>query len=131
MPRTDLALALCLAAVTALTRVPFRARLLPTWDAVQFALALSEYDVVSPGYLSAQHDGSVVSLGEREVLLPSSTRRLVWVVDHWNPRAPRPPGLRERALPHGRWLYVLDLDRRVVEHGGYRLTPVTAVARVR
>lgn len=56
MPRTDLTLALLLAALTALSRVPFRARILPHWDAVQFALALREYDVVKhqphpPGYV--------------------------------------------------------------------------------
>jgi len=97
----------------------------------EYAVCHLRLDPYSPGYLSAQHDSSMVALGGPEVLLPSSTRRLVWIVDHWNPRAPRPPGLRERPLPHGRWLYVLDLERRAVEHGGYRLTPVAAVARVR
>ena len=56
MPRTDWVLALLLAGLTVATRLPFRARLLPTWDAVQFALALTEYDIVKhqphpPGYV--------------------------------------------------------------------------------
>jgi hypothetical protein len=56
MPHRDWALAVGLAGVTIATRWPYRARLLPTWDAVQFALALGEYDVVRhqphpPGYI--------------------------------------------------------------------------------
>ena len=56
MPCADWALALTLAALTVATRWPYRARLLPTWDAVQFALALERYDVVRhqthpPGYI--------------------------------------------------------------------------------
>jgi len=85
----------------------------------------------SPGYLASRRAGAMSALDGPEIVLPASTRRLVWVVDHWNPILPRPPGLREQALPRGRWLYILDVDRRPVEHGGYRLTPLTAVARVR
>ena len=56
MPRGDWALALGLAALTIVTRWPHRARLLLTWDAVQFGLALGDYDVVRhqphpPGYI--------------------------------------------------------------------------------
>jgi hypothetical protein len=56
MPRPDWALALAVASLTLATRWPYRARLLPTWDAVQFALALERYDVVRhqphpPGYI--------------------------------------------------------------------------------
>ena len=40
------ALALALAGLTLVTRWPYRVRLLPTWDAIQFALALERYDVV-------------------------------------------------------------------------------------
>jgi Dolichyl-phosphate-mannose-protein mannosyltransferase len=52
----DLALALGLAAVTLVSRWPYRARMLYNWDAVQFALALHEFDVAKhqphpPGYL--------------------------------------------------------------------------------
>ena len=70
----------------------------------------------------------MAALDTPEILLPPGVRRLVWVVDYWNPDIPRPAELQELALPRGRWLYALPLHRRVVEHGGYRLTPVTAVA---
>ena len=66
-----------------------------------------------------------------EIVLPPRIRRLVWVVDSWNPALQRPPGLDERAVAYGRRLYVLDLgtrERRVVEHGAYRLTPSGAIA---
>jgi hypothetical protein len=85
----------------------------------------------SPGYLASRRAGSMAALGGPEIVLPATARRLVWVVDHWNPSVARPPGLRERPLPLGRWLYVLELDSRPVEHAGYRLTPLTAVARLR
>ena len=54
--RYDLACAIVLAALTVVSRLPYRARMLYNWDAVQFALALSEYDVVKhqphpPGYI--------------------------------------------------------------------------------
>ncbi|MGH7267297.1 MAG: hypothetical protein ACREMB_20950 [Candidatus Rokuibacteriota bacterium] len=85
----------------------------------------------SPGYLSSRHVSAVAALGGPEILLPASARRLVWVVDHWSPSAPRPPGLRAVPLPRGRWLYVLALERGAVDHAGYRLVPMTAVARLR
>jgi hypothetical protein len=52
----DLATALGLAVVTLLSRWPYRARMLYNWDAVQFALALREFDIAKhqphpPGYL--------------------------------------------------------------------------------
>jgi Protein O-mannosyl-transferase TMEM260-like len=55
-PHADLGLALALAAVTLLSRWPYRARMLYNWDAVQFALALREFDIAKhqphpPGYL--------------------------------------------------------------------------------
>jgi len=54
--RVDGVLALGLAIVTLLSRWPYRARMLYNWDAVQFALALHEFDVAKhqphpPGYL--------------------------------------------------------------------------------
>src|SRR3990170_2181198 len=54
--RHDLVLALSLSALTLLSRWPYRARMLYNWDAVQFALALKEYDVAKhqphpPGYI--------------------------------------------------------------------------------
>jgi len=52
----DLVLASGLALVTLLSRWPYRARMLYNWDAVQFALALHEFDIAKhqphpPGYL--------------------------------------------------------------------------------
>jgi hypothetical protein len=52
----DLVTALGLALVTLLSRWPYRARMLYNWDAVQFALALHEFDIAKhqphpPGYL--------------------------------------------------------------------------------
>ena len=54
--RIDYALAAALSLLTVLSRLPYRARMLYNWDAVQFALALHEYDVVKhqphpPGYI--------------------------------------------------------------------------------
>jgi 4-amino-4-deoxy-L-arabinose transferase-like glycosyltransferase len=54
--RLDYLLAAALSALTVLSRLPYRARMLYNWDAVQFALALGEYDVVKhqphpPGYI--------------------------------------------------------------------------------
>lgn len=52
----DLVLASGLAVLTLLSRWPYRARMLYNWDAVQFALALHEFDIAKhqphpPGYL--------------------------------------------------------------------------------
>ena len=52
----DLAVSLLLALVTLASRWPYRARMLYNWDAVQFALALREFDIAKhqphpPGYL--------------------------------------------------------------------------------
>jgi MFS family permease len=54
--RLDYALAVALSILTVLSRLPYRTRMLYNWDAVQFALALDEYDVVKhqphpPGYI--------------------------------------------------------------------------------
>ena len=54
--RSDLILAFSLSLLTLLSRWPYRARMLYNWDAVQFALALKEYDVAKhqphpPGYI--------------------------------------------------------------------------------
>src|SRR5688500_19372140 len=56
LDRMDLLLAGALACLTVLSRLPYRARMLYNWDAVQFALALKEYDVAKhqphpPGYI--------------------------------------------------------------------------------
>jgi 4-amino-4-deoxy-L-arabinose transferase-like glycosyltransferase len=54
--RLDYALAVVLSILTVLSRLPYRARMPYNWDAVQFALALGEYDIVKhqphpPGYI--------------------------------------------------------------------------------
>src|SRR5437762_12470187 len=54
--RLDYCLAVGLSILTILSRLPYRARMLYNWDAVQFALALREYDVGKhqphpPGYV--------------------------------------------------------------------------------
>jgi hypothetical protein len=54
--RFDYTLAVALSLLTVLSRLPYRARMLYNWDAVQFALALADYDVVKhqphpPGYI--------------------------------------------------------------------------------
>lgn len=54
--RADFLVATLLGLLTVLSRLPYRARMLYNWDAVQFALALREYDVVKhqphpPGYI--------------------------------------------------------------------------------
>src|SRR5713101_68384 len=79
MPRSDLALGLALAALTIATRIPFRARLLPTWDAVQFALALDRYDIAThqphpPGYILYVAAAQLV-----KVLVGDSAQSLVWL----------------------------------------------------
>ena len=56
LPFADLGIGLGLALVTLLSRWPYRARMLYNWDAVQFALALREFDIAKhqphpPGYL--------------------------------------------------------------------------------
>jgi hypothetical protein len=65
--RYDALCASALAVLTILSRLPYRARMLYNWDAVQFALALSEYDVVKhqphpPGYILYVGLGRLVNL---------------------------------------------------------------------
>ncbi|MBI3638072.1 MAG: DUF2723 domain-containing protein [Candidatus Rokubacteria bacterium] len=53
---SDLVFASALSLLTVLSRLPYRARIAYNWDAVQFALALQEYDVAKhqphpPGYV--------------------------------------------------------------------------------
>ena len=55
-PHRDVVTAIGLAMITLLSRWPYRARMLYNWDAVQFALALREFDIAKhqphpPGYL--------------------------------------------------------------------------------
>lgn len=54
--RIDVACGAVLGLLTVLSRLPYRARILYNWDAVQFALALGEFDVAKhqphpPGYI--------------------------------------------------------------------------------
>ncbi|MBI1736311.1 MAG: DUF2723 domain-containing protein [Candidatus Rokubacteria bacterium] len=56
MARWDFVCAAALAFLTVVSRLPYRVRMAYNWDAVQFALALREYDVVKhqphpPGYV--------------------------------------------------------------------------------
>ena len=84
----------------------------------------------SPGYLVSRDLSSMAAVTERRVPLPPTTRRVVWVVDEWHPGLPRPAALEVRPLAHGRSLYVLRVRRGAVDYAGYRLVPVTAVARL-
>jgi len=84
---------------------------------------------VGPGYLLSRDLASMATVADWRVPLPPTTRRLVWVVDQWHPGLPRPADVETRPLPYGRFLYVTRVRRSAVEHAGYRLVPVTAVAR--
>jgi hypothetical protein len=72
------------------------------------------------GYYAPQSAATMILTPGQEIRLPATVRRLVWFVDHWDPRLPRPPGLLEIQLPYGRFLYVLPLGRTPVQHAGYR-----------
>jgi hypothetical protein len=74
-----------------------------------------------PGYYAPQLASEMTPLPDSHVSLPARVRRLVWFVDHWDTAAPRPAGLREIEIPHGRYLYVLPVDRRPVRYAGYTL----------
>jgi hypothetical protein len=74
---------------------------------------------VSPGYYAPRLASSMLPLPDSRIELPAGTRRLVWFVDHWSPATERPPGLVEIEIPHGRYLYVLPLDRKPVAYAGY------------
>jgi transmembrane protein TMEM260 (protein O-mannosyltransferase) len=76
IPRAGWALGLAIAGLTLATRWPYRVGLLPTWDAVQFALALERYDVVRhqphpPGYILYVALGRLVGMvaGEPAIAL--------------------------------------------------------------
>jgi hypothetical protein len=84
-----------------------------------------------PGYLASRELSTMAAVADRRVPLPVTTRRLVWIVDEWHPRLPRPAALVVRPLLHGRALYVLRVRRNAVDHAGYRLVRVTTVARLR
>jgi 4-amino-4-deoxy-L-arabinose transferase-like glycosyltransferase len=71
------------------------------------------------GYYAPRLSSAMTPVPDSEILLPWTVKRLVWFVDHWSPTSERPPGLSEIELPHGRFLYVLPLGRRLVEYAGY------------
>jgi hypothetical protein len=96
----------------------------------EFAVYHLRLGAFSPGYLASRLP-DMAALGGPEILLPPRTHRLVWVVDHWNPTVRWPADLVAHPLARGRWLYELRVDGRPVEHAGYRLTPLRAVARLR
>lgn len=75
----------------------------------------------TPGYLASRQLESMAARPGPEIRLAPATRRVVWMVDYWNPQLPPPAGLREERLPHGRRLYVLDLPAGAAEYGGYHL----------
>ena len=87
---------------------------------------LPEYPVymiqLGPGpqrYLAPHLVSAMVSIPSPVVPLPWNTRRLVWVVDRFHPDLEPPRGLKEIGLPHGRYLYVLELRQRAVSYAGY------------
>ncbi len=82
-----------------------------------------------PGHYAPRQARAMRREPGRLVVLPAAVRRLVWFVDHWSPTSPRPPGLREIALPYGRYLYEVDVDDRPVAYAGYTLVPEQAHAR--
>lgn len=84
-----------------------------------------------PGYLRSRELASMAAVADWRVPLPPTTRRVVWVVDEWHPGLPRPAAVEAQPLSHGRSLYVERVRRGEVEHAGYHLVPVTAVARLR
>jgi len=69
--RWDYLFACALGLLTVLSRLPYRTRMLYNWDAVQFALALREYDVVKhqphpPGYILYVGLGRIVNVWLRD-----------------------------------------------------------------
>ncbi len=80
-----------------------------------------QIDRAHRGYRASRLSASMIQFVETRIAFPSSTRRLVWFVDHWSPTVPRPQGLLEIEIPYGRYLYVLPLGRRPVAYGDYTL----------
>jgi hypothetical protein len=72
-----------------------------------------------PGFYSSQSSAAMTLTPGTILTVPHRVRQLVWFVDHWDPEMPRPRGLLEIQLAYGRFLYVLPLGRRPVEHAGY------------
>ena len=89
----------------------------------EFTTVHLRLDGFTPGYLISSCLDSMAAHVGPDVPLPPGTRRLVWMVDSWNPAVAQPAGLEARALAYGRWLYRLSVDERGIEYGGYRLAP--------
>jgi hypothetical protein len=71
------------------------------------------------GFYAPQSAATMILTPGSRITLPAEIRQLVWFVDHWDPAMSAPEGLREVELPHGRYLYVLPLTRRLAEYAGY------------
>ncbi len=78
-------------------------------------------DGIARGFRASRLSSSMTQFTDAEIRLPASANRLVWFVDHWSPGSSRPLGLVEIEIPHGRYLYVLPLDRRPVRYEDYTL----------
>jgi hypothetical protein len=72
-----------------------------------------------PGFYAPQSSATMILSPGTRITVPRRVKQLVWFVDHWDPSRPRPHGLVEIALPYGRFLYVLPLGRKPVQHAGY------------
>lgn len=71
------------------------------------------------GFYAPQSAATMVLTPGARIVLGSRVKQLVWFVDHFHPGNPRPRGLEEVELPHGRWLYILPIGRRPVDYAGY------------
>ena len=87
---------------------------LPEYPAYMIQVGSGPQRYFAPHLVSA-----MVSTPSPVVPLPWNVRRLVWVVDHFHPDLEAPPGLKEIGLPHGRYLYVLELRQQTISYGGY------------
>jgi 4-amino-4-deoxy-L-arabinose transferase-like glycosyltransferase len=85
----------------------------------EYAVYQLRVDGAWRSFYSPQLATTILPLPGTQIRLPAGVRRLVWFVDHWSPTTGRPRGLSEIELPHGRYLYVLDVGRRPVRYAGY------------
>jgi hypothetical protein len=97
----------------------------------EYAIYELQVDGVTRGFRASRLSSSMAQFPATEIRLPASAKRLVWFVDHWSPAAARPRGLTEIELPHGRYLYVLPLDRGPVAYEDYTFVRESPPGRVR
>jgi len=97
----------------------------------EYAIYELQVDGVTRGFRASRLSSSMAQFPATEIRLPASAKRLVWFVDHWSPAAARPRGLTEIELPHGRYLYVLPLDRGSVAYEDYTFVRESPPGRVR